>query len=334
MRHLNYTHLLYFWTVVREGGVAPAAAALHITPQTVSGQIKLLEDQLQGALLERQGRRLVPTDLGRLAYTYAEEIFPKGLELASVLRGARTQGSRAVAIGVADAVPKLVTFRILEPLLTGDGHFHVTCHEAPLPALMADLAAHRLDLVLATSAAPTDTPIKAFSHLLGESEIGFFATQSLAATLQSDFPRSLNDAPLLLPTDRSANRRVLEAWFVRHGVTPRIVGELDDSALVKTFAQHGVGAFAAPLAIEDEILRQYGVVSFGRLDEPKAKFYAISTERRIKHPAVAIITEAARTELFSSRNSGGDEDVSSGLTRKASLNRPGSSKPARARRAR
>ena len=165
MRHLNYTHLLYFWTVVREGGVAPAAAALHITPQTVSGQIKLLEDQLQGALLERQGRRLVPTDLGRLAYTYAEEIFPKGLELASVLRGARTQGSRAVAIGVADAVPKLVTFRILEPLLTGDGHFHVTCHEAPLPALMADLAAHRLDLVLATSAAPTDTPIKAFSHL-------------------------------------------------------------------------------------------------------------------------------------------------------------------------
>lgn len=343
MRHLNYTHLLYFWTVVREGGVAPAAAALHLTPQTVSGQIKLLEDQLQGALLERQGRRLIPTELGRITYAYAEEIFPKGLELASVLRGARTQGSRAVAIGVADAVPKLVTFRVLEPLLKGDGRFHVTCHEAPLPALMADLAAHRLDLVLATSAAPTDTPIKAFSHLLGESEIGFFAAKSLAAKLRPDFPRSLNDAPLLLPTDRSANRRVLEAWFERQGVTPRIVGELDDSALVKTFAQHGVGAFAAPLAIEGEILRQYGVVSFGRIDEPKARFYAISTERRIKHPAVAIITEAARTELFSPSDAVKDEESSererigastSGLASTVPLNRPDSSTPARARRAR
>jgi LysR family transcriptional activator of nhaA len=322
MRHLNYTHLLYFWTVVREGGVAQAAAALHITPQTVSGQIKLLEDQLQGALLERQGRRLVPTELGRITYAYAEDIFPKGLELASVLRGARTRGSRAVAIGVADAVPKLVTFRVLEPLLTGDGRFHVTCHEAPLPALMADLAAHRLDLVLATSAAPTDTPIKAFSHLLGESEIGFFATKSLAAKLQPGFPQSLTDAPLLLPTDRSANRRVLESWFERQGVMPRIVGELDDSALLKTFAQHGVGAFAAPLAIEAEILRQYDVVSFGRIAEPKARFYAISTERRIKHPAVAIITAAARTELFSS-----EPDASV-------VNRPGSSTRPRARRTR
>ncbi|MGA1384335.1 MAG: transcriptional activator NhaR [Steroidobacteraceae bacterium] len=322
MRHLNYTHLLYFWTVVREGGVAQAATALHLTPQTVSGQIKLLEDQLQGALLERQGRRLVPTELGRITYAYAEDIFPKGLELASVLRGARTRGSRAVAIGVADAVPKLVTFRVLEPLLTGDGRFHVTCHEAPLPALMADLAAHRLDLVLATSAAPTDTPIKAFSHLLGESEIGFFATKSLAAKLRPGFPQSLTDAPLLLPTDRSANRRVLESWFERQGVTPRIVGELDDSALLKTFAQHGVGAFAAPLAIEAEILRQYDVVSFGRIAEPKARFYAISTERRIKHPAVAIITAAARTELFSSES---DTSV---------VNRPDSSTRPRARRTR
>ena len=322
MRHLNYTHLLYFWTVVREGGVAQAATALHLTPQTVSGQIKLLEDQLQGALLERQGRRLVPTELGRITYAYAEDIFPKGLELASVLRGARTRGSRAVAIGVADAVPKLVTFRVLEPLLTGDGRFHVTCHEAPLPALMADLAAHRLDLVLATSAAPTDTPIKAFSHLLGESEIGFFATKSLAAKLRPGFPQSLTDAPLLLPTDRSANRRVLESWFERQGVTPRIVGELDDSALLKTFAQHGVGAFAAPLAIEAEILRQYDVVSFGRIAEPKARFYAISTERRIKHPAVAIITAAARTELFSSES---DTSV---------VNRPDSSTRPRARQTR
>lgn len=299
MRHLNYTHLLYFWSVVREGGVAAAATALHITPQTVSGQIKLLEEQLQGALFEKQGRRLVPTELGRIAYAYAEEIFPKGLELASVLRGARTRGSRQVAVGVADAVPKLITWRVLAPLLAGDGQFHVICHEAPLPALLADLAAHRIDLVLATSAVPSDSSFKAFSHLLGESELGFFAAKPLADKLRRNFPHSLHDAPVLVPTDRSINRRVLEDWFERCGVTPRIVGELDDSALVKTFAQHGVGAFAVPLAIEAEVTRQYGVVKFGHIDEPKARFYAISTERRIKHPAVAMITENARSELFS-----------------------------------
>lgn len=303
MRHLNYTHLLYFWSVVREGGVAAAAAALHITPQTVSGQIKLLEDQLQGSLFEKQGRRLVPTELGRIAYAYAEEIFPKGLELASVLRGARTRGSRQFTIGVADGVPKLVTWRVLEPLYAGDGRFHVTCHEASLPSLLSDLAAHRLDLVLATSAVPSDSPIKAFSHLLGESELGFFAAKPLAAKLRENYPYSLQDAPLLVPTDRSASRRMLDGWFERFGITPRIVGELDDSALVKTFAQHGVGVFAAPLAIEAEVVRQYGVTPIGRLEGLKARFYAISTERRIKHPAVAMITEAARTELFPTADS-------------------------------
>lgn len=304
MRHLNYTHLLYFWTVVREGGVTPAAAALHLTPQTVSGQIKLLEDQLQGALFEKQGRRLVPTELGRIAFAYAEDIFPKGLELASVLRGARTRGSRQVAIGVADAVPKLVTWRVLEPLLAGDGRFHMICHEGPLPMLLEDLAAHRLDLVLATSAVPADASIKAFSHLLGESELGFFAAPKIAARLRKKFPQSLNDAPVLVPTDRSANRRVLDLWFEKQGITPRIVGELDDSALVKTFAQHGVGAFAIPLAIEKEVTRQYKVSRVGRIEGLKARFYAISTERRIKHPALAMITETARTDLFSQRPNG------------------------------
>lgn len=318
MRHLNYTHLLYFWSVVRHGGVAPAAAALHITPQTISGQIKLLEDHLQGALFEKQGRRLVPTDLGRIAYAYAEEIFPKGLELASVLRGARTRGSRQVVIGVADAVPKLVTWRVLEPLLSGDGRFHVICHEGPLAPLLEDLAAHRVDIVLSTSAVPADATIKAFSHLLGESELGVFATPKLAARLRKGFPLSLHDAPMLVPTDRSANRRVLEAWFERLGITPRIVGELDDSALIKTFAQHGIGVFAAPLAVEAEVMRQYGVVRIGSVDEIKARFYAISTERRIKHPAVAAITESAR----------------SGLVQPPKPSRRGRSTPARVRRAR
>ena len=247
MRHLNYTHLLYFWTVVREGGVTKAAAALHLTPQTISGQIKLLEEQLQGTLFEREGRRLVPTELGRIAYGYAEEIFPRGLELASVLRGARTHGRRSVTIGIADAVPKLIAFRVLEPLLGGDSPFHVICHEGPLQDLLADLAAHRLDLVLSTSAVPTDAAKKAFNHPLGESEIGFFAARALASRLRRGFPASLHDAPLLVPTERSANRHMLDEWLESLGVVPRIVGELDDSALIKTFAQHGVGAFAASM---------------------------------------------------------------------------------------
>jgi LysR family transcriptional activator of nhaA len=298
MRHLNYTHLLYFWTVVREGGVTKAAEALHLTPQTVSGQVKLLEEQLQGALLERQGRRLVPTELGRIAYAYAEEIFPRGLELASVVRGERTRGRRSVTIGVADVVPKLIAFRVLEPLLGGDSPFHVICHEGPLKDLLADLSAHRLDLVVSTSAVPPDAAIKAFNHPLGESEIGFFAARPLAARLRRGFPESLQDAPLLAPTERSANRRVLDDWFASIGVVPRIVGELDDSALIKTFAQHGIGAFAAPLAIEAEIVRQFGVARIGAARGVKARFYAISTERRIRHPAVAMVADRARRGLF------------------------------------
>lgn len=298
MRHPNYTHLLYFWTVVREGGVTKAAEALHLTPQTISGQIKLLEEQLQGALFEREGRRLVPTELGRIAFAYAEEIFPRGLELASVVRGERTRGRRSVTLGVADVVPKLIAFRVLEPLLSGDSPFHVVCHEGSLTDLLTDLAAHRLDLVISTSAVPPDAAIKAFNHPLGESEIGFFAARALASRLRRGFPASLHDAPLLAPTERSANRRVLDEWFASIGIVPRIVGELDDSALIKTFAQHGIGVFAAPLAIETEIVRQFDVTRIGIAQGVKARFYAISTERRIKHPAVAMVTERARRDLF------------------------------------
>ena len=298
MRHLNYNHLLYFWTVVREGGIARAAEALHITPQTISGQIKLLEDQLKGTLFEKRGRRLEPTDLGRVAFDYAEEIFSRGLELASVLRGAVPFGQRSVTVGVSDAVPKLVTWRVLAPLLEGEEAFRLICHEGPLDALLADLAKHRLDLVLSSSAAPTEGRTNIYSHLLGECALGFYAAPALAATLRRGFPASLDGAPFLLPSDRSANRRVLDEWFDKQGVAPRIVGEFDDSALIKTFGQAGVGAFAAPAAIEAETLQQYGVEPIGSSDELRARFYALSTERRISHPAVAAITERARSDLF------------------------------------
>ncbi len=312
MRHPNYNHLLYFWAVVRAGGVAAAAQSLHVTPQTISGQIKLLEEQLGGPLFERQGRRLVPTELGRLAFGYADEIFPRGLELASVLRGALPRGRRSVTVGVSDAVPKLVAFRVLAPLLPtpstaarsgaateGPGPFRLICHEGSLDALLADLAAHRLDLVLSTSAAPADARLRVFSHLLGESELAFFAAPPLARRLAAAFPQSLDGAPMLMPTDRSASRRVLDGWLEAAGITPTIVGEFDDSALIKTLGQHGVGAFVAPAAIAAEIAAQQGVREIGRLGDLRARFYAITTERRIRHPAVAMLTAAARNDLFS-----------------------------------
>jgi len=262
----------------------------------------LLETQLQGTLLEKQGRRLVPTELGCIAYTYAEEIFARGLELASVLRGARTVGRPPVSIGIADAVPKLLTWRILEPLLRADPPFQLVCHEAPLASLLADLAAHRLDLVLSTNALPTDSGFKAYSHLLGESELGLFGIASLARKLRRGFPQSIDGAPMLLPTEKSPNRRSLEGWFEAQQIRPSIAAELDDSALVKTFAQQGVGVFAAPLAIEREIVHAYGVQLIGKVEDLKARFYVLSTERRIKHPAVAIIREQAQAGLFNRDN--------------------------------
>lgn len=298
MRHPNYNHLLYFWAVVHEGGIAQAAAALHVTPQTISGQLRLLAAESGGQLFDKKGRRLVPTDLGRVVYEYADEIFSRGQELASVMRGASPAGRRNVTIGVSDVVPRLVAWRVLAPLMLRDQPYRVTCRAGTLEELAAELAAHRLDLVLSTSALPPAAGIRAFNHLLGESDITFFAAPRLARRLGRDFPGNLHLAPLLLPTPRSANRRVLDAWFQSAGITPTVVGEFDDSALVKTVGQGGVGVFTAPAAIEDEVTRQFQVRIIGRTGGMRARFYAISTERRIKHPAVVEITARARADVF------------------------------------
>jgi LysR family transcriptional activator of nhaA len=298
MRHPNYNHLLYFWAVVREGGVAAAATALHVTPQTISGQLRLLAEELDGQLFEKKGRRLVPTDLGRVVFEYADEIFSRGQELASVMRGASPLERRNVTIGISDAVPKLLAWRVLAPLMQREQPYRVACRAGPAEALVAELAAHRLDLVLSTSALPADAGIRAFNHLLGESDVAFFAAPRLARRLTREFPASLHLAPFLLPTTRSANRRVLDAWFASVGITPSVAGEFDDSGLLKTAGQGGVGVFTAPAAIEDEVVRQFQVRVIGRTGAMRARFYAISTERRIKHPAVVEITERARADVF------------------------------------
>lgn len=299
MRHPNYNHLLYFWTAVREGGIGRAAESLHITPQTISGQIKLLERELDGPLLQKQGRRVVPTGLGQTVFEYADELFALGQDLVRAAQGAAPRERRSVTIGVSDVVPNLITWRIVAPLMQGDRPFRVVCHTGGLDTLVAELAAGKLDFVVTSSALPANAGLRAFSHFLGECDVTFFAATALARKLRKDFPASLEQAPFLLPTNRSPNRRVLDTWFLQQGVTPRIVGEFDDSALVKSFVQGGAGVFAAPSAIEGEIVRQYKVQVVGRTDDMHARFYVLSMERQIRHPAVLAITERARASLFS-----------------------------------
>ncbi len=299
MRHPNYNHLLYFWTTVREGGIARAAHSLHITPQTISGQIKLLERELEGPLLQKQGRRVVPTELGQTVFEYADELFNLGQELVRVAEGAAPRERRSVTIGVSDVVPNLITWRVVAPLMQGDKPFRVVCHTGNLDTLVAELAAGKLDLVLSSSALPANAGLRAFSHFLGECDVAFFAATPLARKLRKGFPASLDQAPFLLPTNRSSNRRVVDTWFLQQGITPRIVGEFDDTALAKSFVQGGAGVFAAPSAIEGEIVRQYNVQVVGRTSSMHARFYVLSMERQVRHPAVLAIIERARAGLFS-----------------------------------
>lgn len=298
MIHLNCKHLQYFWVVATHGSIARASEILHLTPQTISGQLRLLEDAIGARLFEKSGRNLVLTDTGRTVLSYADEMFRLGNELQDVLEG-RTAGTTMVFnAGVAMVVPKLVAYRVLEPALHLPEPVQLLCQEAPLNALLADLAVHRLDLVLADSPVSPALNIRAYNHLLGESGITFFASAALAARYRANFPRSLDRAPVLMPTLSSALRRGLEQWFEREGIKPILAAEFEDRALMKVFGEAGVGIFTSPTAIDDDVLARYRVEVIGRTDQVKERFYVISAERRIKHPAVAAITEAARSALF------------------------------------
>jgi LysR family transcriptional activator of nhaA len=299
MEWLNYHHLLYFWTVVREGGVSRAAEKLRLAQPTVSAQVKLLEDMVGEELFERQGRRLVLTDVGRLVYRYAEEIFGVGRELLEALNR-RPSGARPLllTVGVADAVPKLVVHRLLQPALAGPQPIHLVCREGSIDALLGDLATHAIDVLITDVPAPPHVRVKVFSHLLGQSDTAFFAAGPLAAKLRRRFPRSLNDTPVLLPMPHTALRRALDQWFEAEDLHPRVVGEFDDSALMKAFGQAGTAAFPAPVAIEREVARQYRVQVVGRVQAVRERYYAISAERRLKHPGVIAINAAAKADVF------------------------------------
>lgn len=298
MEWLNYHHLLYFWTVAREGGVSKAAEKLRLSQPTISAQVRMLEAALGERLFQRQGRALVLTDVGRHVFRYADEIFGIGRELMETLRGRPPGRPLQLVVGVADAVPKLIVYRLLRPATQGQEPVHLVCREDDTERLVAQLAMHALDVVIADAPAPPHVRAKVFNHLLGESDTAFFAPPALAARLTRRFPASLDGAPVLLPTSNTALRRSLDAWLDGEGVRPDVVGEFEDSALMNVFGQSAGVAFPAPAAIAPDVCRFHGVRAIGRTNAVRERYFAISAERRLKHAGVLAITTAARDQLF------------------------------------
>lgn len=298
MDGLNYRHLFYFWVVAREGSIARATQRLRLAQPTISAQLRALETQLGEKLFTRVGRNLSLTDVGHTVFRFSDEIFSLGTELQETLRGNVSGRPARLTVGVADAVPKLIAYRLLEPALRLPEPVQVVCREDKPDRLLADLAVHRLDLVLVDSPVGTASKVRAYGHLLGECPVAFFGTPALARAHQRRFPRSLAEAPVLLPTDNTMVRRDLDQWFEAHGLRPRVVGEFEDPALMGVFGQAGVGLFPAPVVIEAELRAEYGVQGVGQLEEVRSRFYAATIERRIKHPAVVAISHAAKQELF------------------------------------
>lgn len=299
MEWLNYHHLLYFWVVAKEGSIVRASAELHLAHPTISGQIHRLEEVLGEKLFTRRGRHLVLTEAGHIAFRYADEIFSLGREFLDTLKGRASGRPLRLVVGVADVLPPSLVRRFLEPAFRLDQPVQVICRaDKSVQEFVAELALHRVDVVIADGPAGAGIPVRAFSRLLGECGTTFFAAPKLAASIRRKFPHSLDNAPFLLPGAPSMVRRALEQWFDSQGIRPRIVAEFDDSALAKDFGKDGMGVFAAPTVIEAEVLHQYRVRVVGRSEVVRQQFYAISVERKIKHPAVVAICEAAKQNIF------------------------------------
>lgn len=296
---LNYHHLLCAWTVLREGGVVRAAKALRVTQPTVSSHIRSLEETLGEPVFRREGRRLVPTDVGQFVFRYADDIFSTGRELVETVRSRSAGRSLRLVVGIADAMSKLVTYRLLEPAMRLGQPVHLVCREDRVERLLAALALHEVDLVLSDVPVPPTVNVKAFNHLLGECTVTAFAHPSLARRLRRGFPASLAGTPLLLPSEGTALRRLLTDWLRQVRVEPTIAAEFDDFALAKVFGESGAGVLFVPSAIVAEVRRRYQLAPIGELPTVKERFYAISAERRILNPAVTAITEAARSTLLS-----------------------------------
>lgn len=296
---LNYHQLWYFWLLVREGGVSAAAEAAGVGQPVVSTQLRRLQRDLGLKLVEKAGRTVRVTESGRVVYEYADDIFRLGGELTAALRDGRTTTRLTrLTVGVADVVPKLVVYKLLEPVYDLPAPVHLVCTEARPEKLLADLAAHAVDLVITDTALAGNSRVKVYTHTLGECGVSVFAVEPLAAKLRQGFPKSLHGVPFLLPTPESSLRRSLDQWFSEAGVRPDVRGEFADSALLKVFGQAGRGVFALPSVVEGEVRERYGVGVIRRVPELKVRFNAITAERRLTHPAVVAIRDTAKTELF------------------------------------
>lgn len=295
---LNYHHLLYFWVVAREGSLVAAGKVLRLTHPTLSAQVRALEEQLGEPLFDRVGRRLALTDVGRVVFRYADEIFSLGRELVDTVKGRASGHPERLDVGVVDLVPKVVVRRLLQPALSLPERVRPVFHEDSLDKLLAALSLHTLDIIIADAPVPPGSSVRAYNHLLGETGITFFGTPDLVAAYRRGFPQSLDGAPVLLPLEQTPLRRSLNQWFERQRVRPEVVAEFQDSALLKVFGSDGLGIFTAPTVVADEVCRQYRVEVLGHAPEVRERFYAVSAERRLKKAAVVAITEAARVELF------------------------------------
>lgn len=284
---LNYRHLHYFWVTAHEGTFTRAAERLGVAVQTVSAQIALLEEAVGAALLTPQGRKLMPTDAGRIALGYADQIFQLGERLLEALEEGPGRPTRRLGVGIADAVPKLIAYRLLAGATAATEPIRLVCEEGDFADLVADLALHRLDVVLADRpAAASGGSLRVYSHPLGECEIALFGVPGLAEKHGRDFPRRLDGAPLLLPTRDNALRARLDQWFAAREIRPRVVGEFEDSALLMTFGRSGLGLFPAPALLAADIAGQFDVAPAGQLAGVREQFYALTAERRVRHPAV------------------------------------------------
>jgi LysR family transcriptional activator of nhaA len=295
---INYKQLHYFWAVAKAGSIVRASRQLHITPQTLSGQIGILEESLGISLFRRVGRGIELTETGQLALTYADDIFQTGNALEETLRTGTKQSYRLFRVGISDSVPKSIAYRLLGPAMLLKEPIKIICREGKLEPLLGELAIHKLDLVLADRPMPSEIDVKGSSKLLSECGISFFGTADLAEKYGKPFPKNINNAPLLVPGEDSTIRKRLMQWLSAQRIHPQIIGEFDDSALMRAFGQAGIGIFTAPSIIEEEVMQQHNVIKLGQTDEVTERFYAISVEKRANHVAVAAVNSTLLNNLL------------------------------------
>ena len=301
MAGLNYKHLRYFWMVAKSGSIARASEQLHLTPQSISGQLSEFEAALGVELFRRAGRGLELTETGQRLLGYAEQIFTLGNEMLESLRDGVLQQSVPFRVGIADSVPKMVAYRLVEPTLGNNEPVKLICREGRLTTLLADLAVHRLDMVIADRPMPDNLNVRGYDHFLGESGVSIFAAAPLLKQAQAPFPQLLEGAPFLMPGAEVALHTRLQRWFEAERLRPRIIGEFDDSALLLAFGQAGAGFFAAPTAIEEAIVRQHEVQVVGRIDSVREQIYAITNERKLTHPLIMAICRFAQHDIFGAK---------------------------------